>query len=197
MLVVSVIIAYLLGSISSSTIVSRWFAKIDIREHGSGNAGATNTLRVLGVRWGLIVLLVDILKGMVAVVIAWRLGHYDGWYTYLSGFAVIIGHNWPVFFGFRGGKGIATTIGVLLLVMPGSTLVSAAIAVLVILVTRYVSLGSLVLTVFVPIIGGFMHVPAGAIWFSIAVAILSIWRHQKNIVRLIRGQEQQLLRRGT
>jgi len=195
LLVVSVIIAYLLGSISSSTIVSRWFAKIDIRDHGSGNAGATNTLRVLGVRWGLMVLIIDILKGMLAVVIAWRLGHYNEWYTYLSGIAVIAGHNWPLYFGFRGGKGVATTIGVLLLVMPASTLLSGVLAILVILGTRYVSLGSLVLTVFVPVFGAFMRLPPGAIWFAVAVAILSIWRHQKNIVRLIHGQEHQLLRK--
>lgn len=192
MLVVSVVIGYLLGSISSSTIISRWFAKIDIREHGSGNAGATNTLRVLGTRWAIIVLLIDVLKGVLAVIIAWKLGPGHEWVAYASGLAAIVGHNWPIFFGFRGGKGIATTIGVLLLVAPIATLIAGAAAILVIAVTRYVSLGSLILTVAVPIIVALMHGSTAKIIFGVALALLSIWRHQKNIGRLIRGQEHRI-----
>lgn len=192
MLVVSVVIGYLLGSISSSTIISRWFAKIDIREHGSGNAGATNTLRVLGTRWAIIVLLIDVLKGVLAVIIAWKLGPGHEWVAYASGLAAIVGHNWPIFFGFRGGKGIATTIGVLLMVAPIATLIAGAAAILVIAVTRYVSLGSLILTVAVPIIVALMHGSTAKIIFGVALALLSIWRHQKNIGRLIRGQEHRI-----
>lgn len=192
MLVVSVVIGYLLGSISSSTIISRWFAKIDIREHGSGNAGATNTLRVLGTRWAIVVLLIDVLKGVLAVIIAWKLGPGHEWVAYASGLAAIVGHNWPIFFGFRGGKGIATTIGVLLMVAPIATLIAGAAAILVIAVTRYVSLGSLILTVAVPIIVALMHGSTAKIIFGVALALLSIWRHQKNIGRLIRGQEHRI-----
>ncbi|MCL6453847.1 MAG: glycerol-3-phosphate 1-O-acyltransferase PlsY [Alicyclobacillus sp.] len=195
--VLTTLIAYLIGSISSSTLISRWFAKMDIREHGSGNAGATNTLRVLGVRWAVVVLAFDIVKGVVAVLIAHALVHGSAWALYLAGLAAIVGHNWPVFFGFRGGKGIATTIGVLLWLMPVPTALAGACAIVVILLTRYVSLGSLVLTVMVPIIGALLRDDVGAIVFAIAVALLSIWRHQANIGRLLRGQEHQIFRRGS
>lgn len=197
MVVLTTLIAYLIGSISSSTLISRWFAKMDIREHGSGNAGATNTLRVLGVRWAVVVLAFDIVKGVVAVLIAHALVHGSAWALYLAGLAAIVGHNWPVFFGFRGGKGIATTIGVLLWLMPVPTALAGACAIVVILLTRYVSLGSLVLTVMVPIIGALLRDDVGAIVFAIAVALLSIWRHQANIGRLLRGQEHQIFRRGS
>jgi glycerol-3-phosphate acyltransferase PlsY len=103
-LVLSLIIAYLLGSISTSTLIARWFARIDIRQHGSGNAGATNTLRVLGLKWGITVLVADVLKGVIAVLVAYALGHGNPWYLYLSALAVIVGHNWPIFSVFAAEK---------------------------------------------------------------------------------------------
>lgn len=192
MLIVSVVIGYLLGSLSFSTIIGRAVAHIDIRQHGSGNAGATNTLRVLGVKYAIVVLLLDVAKGVLAVLIAWWLGHFDPWYTYLSGLAAILGHNWPVFFRFRGGKGIATTIGVVALIMPVSLLISAAVGVLVIVLTRYVSLGSLILTILIPVVFAVRHGGIGGVLFGAAIAVLSILRHRKNIVRLLRGEEHRV-----
>lgn len=192
MLILCVVIGYALGSISFSTLVGRWFGKIDIREHGSGNAGATNTLRILGARYAILVLLADIAKGVVAVGIGIGLGHGNPWVTYLSGLAAIVGHNWPVFFGFRGGKGIATTIGVLLVVMPRSVLLAGLVAVVLIALTRYVSLGALVLTILTPILGIVLHSGTGKVWLAVAVAVLSIWRHRKNIGRLMRGKEHRV-----
>lgn len=192
MLVLSAIIAYLIGSISFSTLIGKWFGKIDIREHGSGNAGATNTLRVLGARYGIIVLLADIAKGVVAVLIAMALGHGSTWVVCISALAAVVGHNWPIFFGFRGGKGIATTIGVLLILMPKSILIAALVAVVVIAVTRYVSLGAMLLTILTPIAGIVFHSGPGRIILAILIAVLSIWRHRKNIGRLVKGQEHRV-----
>jgi acyl phosphate:glycerol-3-phosphate acyltransferase len=191
-LVLSAVIAYLIGSISFSTLIGRWFGKIDIRDHGSGNAGATNTLRVLGVRYAVIVLLADIAKGVVAVLLAKALGAGNPWVTYLSALTVIIGHNWPIYFGFRGGKGIATTIGVLLILMPKSVLTASLVAVILIALTRYVSLGAIVLTVLTPVAGILFHSGTGKVVLAVAIAVLSIWRHRKNIQRLLHGQERRV-----
>ena len=113
--IITIVVGYLLGSISFSYLFGKWFKGIDIRKHGSGNAGATNTLRVLGKGPAILVLLLDALKGVVAVLLGvWAApGPDDIWIRVLCGLAAIVGHNWPVFFGFRGGKGIATTIGVM------------------------------------------------------------------------------------
>ena len=192
MLVLSAVIAYLIGSISFSTLIGRWFGKIDIREHGSGNAGATNTLRVLGARYAIIVLLADIAKGIIAVLLAKALGGGNPWVTYISALAVIVGHNWPIYFGFRGGKGVATTIGVLLVLMPKSLLTACLIAVILIAITRYVSLGALVLTVLTPIVGILYHSGTGKVILAVVIAVLTIWRHRKNIERLLRGQEHRV-----
>lgn len=189
-----VIIAYLIGSISTSTILTRWIAKTDIRRHGSGNAGATNTMRVLGTKWGVLVLVIDALKGVVAIALASGLSHYDAWLPYLCGLAVISGHNWPVFFGFRGGKGIATTIGVFLSVhtvlMPA--VVAGIIALVILALTRYVSLASLCFTVLTPVFVGIFGRPILAIVFASLVALFSLYRHQQNIGRLLRGTEHRI-----
>ncbi|GMA52520.1 glycerol-3-phosphate acyltransferase [Alicyclobacillus contaminans] len=193
MLIVSVILSYLIGSISSSTLLGRWIAKIDIREHGSGNAGATNTLRVLGWRLAIIVLLADVLKGMVAICLAWNLGHGGAWTTYLSGLAVIVGHNWPIFFGFRGGKGVATTIGVLLLTMPVPAVLAGVLAIVLVLVTRIVSVGALTFTILTPIFLILLeHHRTGALVFAIVIALLSIYQHRQNLVRLMNGRENRI-----
>lgn len=192
MLVLSAIIAYLIGSISFSTLLGRWVRKIDIREHGSGNAGATNTLRIMGVRYAIIVLLADIVKGMIAVLIAMALGGGNPWVTGISGFLVIVGHNWPVYFGFRGGKGIATAIGVLVLLMPKSLLLGCLIALILIALTRYVSLGALVGTILIPFFGLAFHSTASHIILAFIIALLSVWRHRQNIGRLLRGRENRL-----
>jgi acyl phosphate:glycerol-3-phosphate acyltransferase len=196
MIILGIVISYLLGSISSSTLITRAVAKVDIRDHGSGNAGATNTLRVIGMKWGIVVLLLDALKGVIGVSITYFLVPHSLTALCLSGIAAICGHNWPVFFKFRGGKGIATTIGVLLVITPMPALFAIAVAVITILLTRFVSLGALLLTILTPI---FVAILQGhqfeRIAFGCLVAILSIIQHRQNIRRLFRGQENRIFSR--
>lgn len=186
------IAAYLLGSVSFSYLIARLVKKIDIRDHGSGNAGATNTLRVLGKGPAISVLILDVVKGILAV---W-LGY---WFSsepivpFLAGISAIIGHNWPVYFGFRGGKGVATTIGVFATLAFLPSLYAGIIAILSIFITRFVSLGSLIFVVLTPafifLLGGY---PASYIWLGTMLAVVSVWRHRTNVKRLVSGTESKL-----
>ncbi|MDI3256230.1 MAG: glycerol-3-phosphate 1-O-acyltransferase PlsY [Kyrpidia sp.] len=185
-------VGYLLGSISTSLLVGRLMAGIDIREHGSGNAGATNTLRVLGPRAAAVVLAADIAKGLAAVAVAATVapGHSGLWA--LAGLFAVIGHNWPVFFGFRGGRGIATAIGVLLTMVPVPALLAGVVAVIALALTRYVSLASLLFTLLTAVFTLVFRHSAAEIWLTVAVAALAVWRHRDNIGRLMRGEEHRL-----
>ncbi|EPZ42656.1 hypothetical protein N007_14565 [Alicyclobacillus acidoterrestris ATCC 49025] len=191
--ILSIIIAYLIGSISTSTIVVKMVSGKDIRQFGSGNAGATNTSRVLGTKWGIAVLVIDALKGMIALSIVSALAHANPVALALSAIAVVVGHNWPIYFGFRGGKGIATTIGVLLWMAPLMTIIAGILCLVVIALTRYVSLGSLIFAILIPILLG-VWAPSheAALWASIVLALLSIYSHRQNIGRLLRGSERKL-----
>ncbi|GGH79032.1 glycerol-3-phosphate acyltransferase PlsY [Pullulanibacillus pueri] len=186
--VLSCVVSYLLGAISFSYIFTKWIKKVDIREHGSGNAGATNTARVLGTGPAIGVLILDVLKGVVAVLISMAF-HLPDWGIALSGLCAILGHIWPVYYGFKGGKGVATTIAVFLMLMWLPTLIVAIIAILLIALTRYVSLGSLVF-ILTPIaglaIGGY---PSSYIIVSAIIALLLLWKHRANIQRLVQGNE--------
>jgi glycerol-3-phosphate acyltransferase PlsY len=189
---VAIILAYLMGSISFSILIAKKVAKIDIRHHGSGNAGATNTLRVLGKGPGILVLLLDALKGVIAIFIAKYVFHGGDWTIALSGLAAVLGHNWPVFFGFRGGKGVATTIGVLLTLAPIPALISVGVTLLVIAITRYVSVGSLVFMALIPVLVYFREAPMAYVLSTLLIGILGFIRHGDNIKRLIKGQERKL-----
>jgi len=196
MAVLSVLLAYLIGSISTSTILSKWVAHLDIREHGSGNAGATNTLRVLGIKWGVTVLAIDIVKGVIAVLLASAIGNHHLWVTYAAGIAVICGHNWPVFFGFRGGKGIATTIGVLLVLMFLPSIVAGVVALVMVAITRYVSVGALTFTILCVLFAAVIDHRSAEVILAFFIASLSVYRHRANIVRLIQGQESRIFSRN-
>nr|WP_308422142.1 glycerol-3-phosphate 1-O-acyltransferase PlsY [Pullulanibacillus camelliae] len=186
--IVSCVIAYLLGSVSFSYILTRLIKKVDIRQYGSGNAGATNTARVLGTGPAIFVLILDILKGIVAVLIALAF-HLSDWGVALSGLCAILGHVWPIYFGFKGGKGVATTIAVFLMLMWLPTLIAAIIALLLIALTRYISLGSLAF-ILTPIIALFLGgYPMSHIIVSAVIALLIIWKHRSNIKRLVQGNE--------
>ena len=188
----SFILAYLIGAISFSIILTKIIKKEDIRQFGSGNAGATNTMRVLGKGPAIIVLLLDALKGIVAILIALAFGLPD-WAIAVTGLLAIVGHIWPIYYGFRGGKGVATTIGVIcmLLLMPG--LIAGAMAILLIILTRYVSLGSLTFSIFTPIVALlFGSYPFSYIVISAIIGILAIWKHRANISRLLRGKENKI-----
>src|SRR5699024_8463811 len=129
-------ISYLLGSISFSIVIAKTVKGIDIRQHGSGNAGATNTLRVLGKGPGLLVFLLDLIKGIAAVAIGYKLGQQE-WAPVLCGLAAIIGHNWPIWFKFKGGKGIATTVGVMATLAFIPALIAGVLTIIAIAITRY------------------------------------------------------------
>lgn len=190
------VLAYLLGSIPSAV----WFGKllfgIDVRELGSKNAGATNTVRVLGWKAGLPVLFVDILKGFAAVNLVWVSTYFSGTENFvdlqltLGGFAVL-GHIYPVFAGFRGGKGVACMFGIILAIAPLPTLLTLGIFLITLFITKYVSLSSIISGFTFPVLIMFVFKTTvqSLIIFSLIVAILLLLTHQKNIERLIRREE--------
>ncbi|UCG27405.1 MAG: glycerol-3-phosphate 1-O-acyltransferase PlsY [Bacteroidales bacterium] len=189
--------AYLLGSVPASVWIGKKFYNIDIREHGSGNPGATNTIRVLGWKAGLPVLLFDILKGWIAVksiiLSDFDLPGSDDYVIFqlMLGAAALIGHIFPVFAGFRGGKGVATLFGIVLAIDPFSTLICISIFIVTLLISRYVSLSSMIAGLSFPFVKIFIirTDTISLVIFSIAVAGLLLITHQKNIKRLIRGEE--------
>ncbi|WP_422660784.1 glycerol-3-phosphate 1-O-acyltransferase PlsY [Paenibacillus sp. EC2-1] len=190
--IVAIILCYLLGSVSFSVLLAKILKGIDIRQHGSGNAGATNTLRVLGKGPAILVLVLDVLKGVAAVWIGKWLGGDNVWMPGLCGIAAIAGHNWPLYFRFRGGKGIATAIGVLVSLCFLPALYAGIIAILSIVFTRYVSLGSLIFVVLTPVFIMIMNFPWSVFWTSLIICIFAIWRHRTNIEKLVQGRENKL-----
>ncbi|SDY86561.1 glycerol-3-phosphate acyltransferase PlsY [Evansella caseinilytica] len=192
---ISIAISYFIGSISFSYILTKKIKKVDIRQHGSGNAGATNTLRVLGVGPAVAVLLLDCVKGIAAVLLGLTITG-DPFVAGASGLAAIIGHNWPIYYGFRGGKGVATTIGVLVTMVFFAALISGIIAILSIVITRFVSLGSLIFVAGTAILSvafaNYFHYPSYYPIFTVTIALLSLWRHRTNIKRLINGEENKI-----
>jgi len=197
-LLISIIIsAYLLGSIPTAVWVGKGFYGIDIRDHGSKNAGATNTIRVLGWKAGLPVMVIDILKGFAAVTLirfvqslAPGTDQFVNFQLILGG-AAVIGHIFPVFARFRGGKGVATLFGMALAISPFSTLVCAGVFILTLFLTKYVSLSSILAGFTFPlaVIVIFHTSVTSMIVFSIAVSVLLVITHQKNIGRLLRREE--------
>ncbi len=195
--VLALLAAYILGSIPSAVWIGRIFFGIDVREYGSGNAGATNTFRVLGKKAGIPVALIDILKGYLAVQLATLIGIYlPGTQQFVNfkltlGVAALMGHIFPVFAGFRGGKGIATLLGIVIGVHPPAALICAGIFFATLIITNYVSLSSIFSAMAFPIIimFGFHETVRSLNVFSIFVTILVLITHQKNIERLLRGEE--------
>lgn len=194
------ILAYLIGSIPTSVWVSRYFFDIDIREYGSGNAGATNTYRVLGPKWGTTVMIVDMLKGMAAVKLALLLPQYsDASSKYLNlqivlGLAAVVGHVFPIWADFRGGKGVATLFGLVLGISPVTAMCCSGVFLLVLYLTRFVSLSSILASVAFPVFILVIFNVENDIYrvFAIAVALMVILTHQKNITRLLRGNESKV-----
>ncbi|MFW5648456.1 MAG: glycerol-3-phosphate 1-O-acyltransferase PlsY [Candidatus Alkaliphilus sp. MAG34] len=183
-----ILISYLIGSLSTSYLIAKFFAKIDIREHGSGNPGSANILRTLGAKAAILTFLGDLFKGAIAVYLGNMLGGTI--MALLCGIAVVIGHNWPVFLEFKGGKGIATTIGVIILVKPLVALVCISIGVAMLFKFKYVSLASIVGVVILPfviIIYGFNY-----FLFGLILALLAVYRHRENIKRLLEGNERKI-----
>jgi glycerol-3-phosphate acyltransferase PlsY len=196
--------AYLLGSLPSAVWIGKIFFGIDVREYGSGNAGATNTFRVLGPKAGVPVLLLDIAKGWLAVQLATYFGEYmPGTQQFINfkltlGVAALLGHIFPVFAGFRGGKGVATLLGILWGVNPPAAVICLAVFLIFFLTTGYVSLGSMAASVAFPFIVMLWlnETVTSMNVFAIAVPILVLVTHQKNIERLIKRTESRVFLLG-
>lgn len=200
--IICVLAAYLLGSIPSSVWYGIGYFGIDVRKHGSGNAGATNTFRVLGKRAGTIVMLIDVLKGWTATSIASMLFYMGAigetellMYKILFGIVAIIGHIFPIFVKFKGGKGIATLLGMVLAIHPELALMSITIFILTLLASQYVSLSSILATLAFPVLswaGLFGHPEPLLIVFGFVMFVLVVATHQKNIKRLLNGNENRV-----
>ena len=190
-------LAYLAGSMPSSFLVGKVFHGIDLRQHGSGNLGATNAFRVLGAKSALPVLIADIGKGALPVILFPRLVPAAFGWTLGYGAAAILGHMFSVWVGFRGGKGIATSAGVLVGLAPWAVLGGLLVWLAVTLPSGYVSLGSVAAAAALPILVVLTPHQGGQtlVWFSVALGAVVIWAHRKNLHRLARGEEHRFRRR--
>ncbi|GAA0707752.1 glycerol-3-phosphate 1-O-acyltransferase PlsY [Paraclostridium ghonii] len=190
-----ILIAYFIGSISTSYIIAKKMMGVDIRTQGSGNAGSTNVLRTLGKKAGIMTFVGDLLKGVIAVLIAKliaTIAHIDMINaSYVAVIFVVIGHNWPIFIGFRGGKGVATSLGAMIAVNPIIALSCFAFFILIVYATKYVSLGSVVGISTSPIIMLFIGNYKGLV-VTLFLSALAIFKHRENIKRLLNGTERKL-----
>lgn len=197
------VIAYAIGSINFSVIFSRKFAGFDVRDKGSGNAGSTNMLRSVGKKAAALTLLCDILKGIVAILIAIILGKIfnvenKSILVQIAGIAVVIGHTYPIFFEFRGGKGVATSLGILLMSNWQIGLICLVFGLVLIALTRMVSLGSCTAAVLFPILTLFIRenyiISEGSGYFiySVILAIIVLFNHRSNIKRILNGTENKI-----
>lgn len=205
-LIVIAIVAYLVGSINLSIVLSKLMGKGDIREHGSGNAGTTNTLRTLGKLPAVVVLIFDVLKAVIAIFLGkWLISigqvansaiPYKDLAIAISSIAVILGHNFPIYYGFKGGKGIATSLGVLLTVEWQLGLVCLIFALILMILTRMVSLGSITAAILYPVLVLVQGTAFTNKWiyiaFSLIIALMAIIRHRSNIKRIYNGTENKL-----
>jgi len=201
LLVTGFIVAYLIGSIPTAVWVGKWFYNTDVRDSGSGNAGATNTIRVLGLVAGIPVIIVDILKGWFAV---WMMHYFipDGWDNdiviyaqIMAGVMAVIGHSLPVYAGFRGGKGVATLLGMGIALYGAPVWISVVVFALILLATGYVSLGSMSAGIVFPFVVVFYYKITNPALVGMAVfaALFILWTHRKNMRRLWKGEENRIL----
>jgi glycerol-3-phosphate acyltransferase PlsY len=193
-----VALSYVCGSIPSSFLVGKIFHGIDLRQHGSGNLGATNAFRVLGARSAVPVLVADIVKGVVPVLLFPRLAPAAFGWTLAYGAAAILGHMFSVWVGFRGGKGIATSAGVLVGLAPWAVLGGLLVWLAITLPSGYVSLGSIAAAATLPVLVALTPHQGGStlVWFSAGLGTVVVWAHRKNIRRLARGEEHRFRRKG-
>ena len=210
--IIVAIIAYLIGSVNFSVLISKKMAGFDIREKGSGNAGTTNMLRSVGKKAAAITLVCDILKGVVSIVIAIIVGNVAKnldreLLLQIAGIAVVLGHTFPIFFGFKGGKGVATSLGVLLMSNWQIGLICLVFAVVLMVLKRMVSLGSCAAAVLFPVLTLFINQhytvltdgKSGRVYFvySVILAIIVLYNHRSNIKRILNGTENKLSFKNT
>lgn len=193
--IIILIIAYLLGNISTSYIIAKRLAGVDIRTQGSGNAGSTNVLRTFGKKAGAMTFIGDLLKGIIAVFIGYLISKFANVDMVIAGyiavFGVVCGHNWPAFLGFRGGKGVATSLGAMIAVNPIIALSCFLLFLIIVKITKYVSLGSVLGIAASPIIMIFLKNKNGVI-ITLFLTISVIYTHRENIKRLINGTERKI-----
>jgi glycerol-3-phosphate acyltransferase PlsY len=186
--------AYLLGSIPFGLMLGKLFGRADVRKAGSGNIGATNVARVAGPLAGILTLLLDAAKGALAIVLAARLSDQSSTWMMIAGLCALVGHCFPIWLGFRGGKGVATAAGVFLVLCPPAFLGATMLFLLVVAYWRFVSLGSIAAAAAMPLLIYFLwaphHAPPYAVTFgSLAAALLIVYKHDANIQRLVEGDE--------
>ena len=182
------IAAYLIGSIPTGLILGKAIWKKDLRQYGSHNIGATNAWRILGAKAGILVFILDFLKGQIGVLLGAYLFASPGAMV-LGGFAAIIGHMFPIFLGFKGGKGVATALGVIAALMPKVTVIVFVVWLVLVTITRYVSIGSIVAAVLAPILAAIFNEPTIYFLFVLIIAVIIVLRHKENIQRLKAGRE--------
>ena len=199
--IIVTLVAYLLGSISFSVIISKKMAGFDVREKGSGNAGATNMLRSVGKKGAVLTLIGDCLKGVVAILFAIIVGKIaknadKALLVQLAGIAVVLGHTFPIFFGFKGGKGVATSLGIVLLLNWQIGLICLVFALVLMILTRMVSLGSISAAILFPVLTIFITenylVEGNYIIFGILLAAFVVYNHRANVKRILTGTENKL-----
>jgi glycerol-3-phosphate acyltransferase PlsY len=193
----ALVLAYLVGAIPVGYVVARVFGGMDIRQRGSGNIGATNVLRTLGRLPAVLTLLGDVAKGYGAVAIARAAAGERPALVAACGAVAVVGNCWPVYLGFRGGKGVATALGVFLAFMPLVALPAALVWLVIVAVSRYVSLGSVLAALSVPIGALLWRYPGAFVGAGVAVAIIIVTRHRDNIARLLSGTERRLGQRAS
>jgi glycerol-3-phosphate acyltransferase PlsY len=193
-LFLSVLTGYLLGSFPSGYVVGKCRG-IDIRQHGSGNIGATNVVRTLGRKWGVLVFALDVLKGIIATQLILRY-YVSPNLAIVAGFGCFLGHCFPVWLGFKGGKGVAVGAGILIGLTPLVAVIGLALWGIAFKATRYVSLASLIAAVSLPISCWALDRQIGALfWFTLVISLIAIWRHRSNIQRLLAGTESRFERK--
>ena len=210
--IIVAVIAYLIGSVNFSVLISKKMAGFDVREKGSGNAGTTNMLRSVGKKAAAITLICDILKGVISIAIAIIVGSIvknldKELLLQIAGIAVVLGHTFPIFFGFKGGKGVATSLGVLLMSNWQIGLICLVFAIVLMALTRMVSLGSCAAAVLFPVLTLFINQhytvltdgKNGRVYFvySVILAIIVLYNHRSNIKRMLNGTENKLSFKGT
>ncbi len=200
------IVAYLIGSINFSVILSKKMAGFDVREKGSGNAGTTNMLRSVGKKAAAITLVCDILKGVVAILIAMIMNKIfkdsnGALLVQIAGVAVILGHTFPIFFKFKGGKGVATSLGVLIMSNWQIGLICLVFALILIILTQMVSVGSIAAAILYPVLTLFIPqnyiIPGNYIIYSVVLAVIIVFNHRENVKRLLSGTENRISFKGT
>lgn len=199
--ILTAVLAYFIGSISFSVIFTKKIAGFDVREKGSKNAGSTNVLRTAGKKVALLTLVCDILKGVVAILLAKLIGYIDHfehieYLIQIAGIAVVLGHTFPIFFGFKGGKGVATSLGIILLINWQIGLICLVFALVLIILSRMVSLGSVSAAILFPVLTLFITdnylVPGDYRIFGILLGIFVCFNHRSNIKRLLKGEENKI-----